>query len=126
MAGRGTRPVAGVVSPVSFLASEHGSSDGAAEPTEAPVTDTLIPAIDEARAEIADLDLRTRLFIGGKFRDAASGRRFTTENPATGRPITEVAEGGPADVDAAGAAARRAADDGRWARLSPGEREQIL
>jgi gamma-glutamyl-gamma-aminobutyraldehyde dehydrogenase len=31
-----------------------------------------------------------------------------TENPATGRSITEVAEGGPADVDAAVAAARSA------------------
>jgi len=90
------------------------------------MTDTLIPAIDEARAEAERLDLRTRLFIDGDFRDAASGRRFTTENPATGRPITEVAEGGPADVDAAVTAARRAADDGRWSRLSPGDRKQIL
>jgi len=90
------------------------------------MTDTLIPAIGEARAEAERLDLRTRLFIGGEFRDAASGRRFTTENPATGRPITEVAEGGPADVDAAVAAARRAADDGRWSRLSPGDRKRIL
>ena len=37
------------------------------------MTDTLIPARDEARAEIERLDLRTRLFIGGEFRDAASG-----------------------------------------------------
>jgi gamma-glutamyl-gamma-aminobutyraldehyde dehydrogenase len=90
------------------------------------MTETLIPAIDEARAEAERLDLRTRLFIDGEFRDAASGRRFATENPATGQPIAEVAEGGPADVDAAVDAARRAADDGRWSRLGPGERKQIL
>ncbi|HEX4898006.1 MAG TPA: hypothetical protein VFV53_06555, partial [Candidatus Limnocylindrales bacterium] len=71
------------------------------------MTDTLIPEVGEARAEADQLDLRTRLFIDGEFRDAASGRRFTTENPATGRAITEVAEGGPADVDVAVGAARR-------------------
>ncbi|TAK02821.1 MAG: aldehyde dehydrogenase [Chloroflexota bacterium] len=92
------------------------------------MTDTLIPEIDEARAEAERLrpSLRTRLFIDGDFRDAASGRRFTSENPATGQPITEVAEGGPADVDAAVAAARRAADDGRWSRLGPGDRKKLL
>ena len=48
-----------------------------------------------------DLDLRTRLFIDGRFVDAAAGGRFTTENPATGQPLAEVAEGDAADVDAA-------------------------
>ncbi len=90
------------------------------------MTNTLIPQIDEARAEIAALKLRTDLFIGGKFRGAAGGRRFVTENPATGQPIAEVAEGGPADVDAAVAAARRAADSGIWSRMSPGDRKRIL
>jgi gamma-glutamyl-gamma-aminobutyraldehyde dehydrogenase len=90
------------------------------------MTDTLIPELDEATAEIARLDLRTRMFIDGRFRDAIDGRRYVTENPATGRPIAEVAEGGPADVDAAVAVARRAADDGRWSRMSPGDRKRIL
>ena len=90
------------------------------------MTETLIPGIDEARAEIERLRLRTQLFIDGEFRDAAGGERFTTENPATGRPIAEVAQGGPADVDTAVAAARRAADDGRWSRLNPGDRKRIL
>src|SRR5487761_2205866 len=90
------------------------------------MTDTLIPDQAESAAAIGALRLRTRLFIDGEWREAASGRRFTTENPATGLPITEVAEGGPADVDAAVAAARRAADDGRWSRLNPGDRKRIL
>ena len=90
------------------------------------MTDTLIPQIDEARNEIAALKLRTQLFIGGEFREAAGGRRFVTENPATGQPIAEVAEGGPADVDAAVAAARQAADSGIWSRMSPGDRKRIL
>ncbi|HEX5013508.1 MAG TPA: aldehyde dehydrogenase [Candidatus Limnocylindrales bacterium] len=90
------------------------------------MTDTLIPAKDEAAAEIDRLRLRTQPFIAGEFRDAIDGRRYVTENPATGRPIAEVAEGGPADVDAAVAAARAAFDDGRWSRLSPGDRKRIL
>ena len=90
------------------------------------MTDTLIPAIDEAKAEFERLDLRTQAFIDGGFRDAVDGRRYVTRNPATGQPIAEVAEGGPADVDAAVAAARRAADDGRWSRMSPGDRKRIL
>ena len=90
------------------------------------MTETLIPPIEESLADLDRLDLRTRMFIDGEFRDAAGGDRFVTENPATGRPITEVAEGGPADVDIAVAAARRAADDGRWSRLDPGARKRIL
>ena len=90
------------------------------------MTDTLIPAAEAAKSEVARLRLRTQPFIDGDFRDAIGGRRYVTENPATGRPIAEVAEGGPADVDAAVAAARRAADDGRWSRLSPADRKRIL
>ena len=90
------------------------------------MTDTLIPEIDEARAEIDALRLRTQLFIDGAFRDAADGTRFTSVNPATGVPVADVAQGGPADVDAAVAVARRAADDGRWSRMSPGDRKRIL
>jgi len=90
------------------------------------MTDTLIPAKDESAAEVGRLRLRTQPFIGGEFRDAISGRRYMTENPATGRPIAEVAEGGPADVDAAVAAAPAAFDDGRWSRLNPGDRKRIL
>ncbi len=90
------------------------------------MTDTLIPEIDEARAEIDALRLRTQLFIDGAFRDAADGTRFTSVNPATGVPVADVAQGGAADVDAAVAVARRAADDGRWSRMSPGDRKRIL
>ncbi|MFN8631682.1 MAG: aldehyde dehydrogenase [Chloroflexota bacterium] len=90
------------------------------------MTDTLIPDRAETLAAIPSLPLRTQLFIDGRFADAKGGRRFTTENPATGQPIAQVAEGGPEDVDVAVAAARRAADDGRWSRLNPGDRKALL
>ena len=90
------------------------------------MTDTLIPDREQAASELADLRLRTDLFIDGDFRPARDGRRFVTENPATGQPITEVAEGGPADVDAAVAAARSAFDRGVWSRMDPGARKRVL
>src|SRR6266540_3591033 len=69
---------------------------------------------------------RTDAFIDGRFREAASGKRFTTENPATGRPLAEVAAGDAQDVDLAVRAARRAFDDGRWSKRSPAERKAVL
>ncbi|MDP9347672.1 MAG: aldehyde dehydrogenase family protein, partial [Gemmatimonadota bacterium] len=47
-----------------------------------------------------------RLFIGGEWQDASSGRTFDTINPATGEVLTQVAEAGAEDVDRAVRAAR--------------------
>ena len=58
--------------------------------------------------------------------DAASGRRFTSENPATGRPLADIAEGDAADVDRAVRAAREAVEHGPWSSMAPGERKRIL
>ena len=90
------------------------------------MTDTLIPDREQATTELEALRLRTDLFIDGGFRPARDGRRFVTENPATGTSITEVAEGGVADVDAAVAAARAAFDRGVWSRMDPGARKTVL
>jgi gamma-glutamyl-gamma-aminobutyraldehyde dehydrogenase len=69
---------------------------------------------------------RTKAFIDGEFRDAASGETFVTENPATGQPLAQIASGDSADIDSAVHAARRAFDDGRWSRLAPAERKRAL
>jgi aldehyde dehydrogenase (NAD+) len=55
-----------------------------------------------------------RLLIGGELRAAASGATFTTANPATEEVLGQVADGGPADMDAAIGAARRAFDSTGW------------
>jgi gamma-glutamyl-gamma-aminobutyraldehyde dehydrogenase len=78
------------------------------------------------RPSAADIDLRNRLFIDGRFVDPIAGGRFTSENPATGRPLIEVAEGTADDVDVAVRAARRAVEHGPWATLAPGERKRVL
>jgi gamma-glutamyl-gamma-aminobutyraldehyde dehydrogenase len=74
----------------------------------------------------AGIDLHTQAFIDGRFVDAASGRTFTTQNPATGRPLATIAEGDAADVDAAVRAARTAVGHGTWATMAPGERKRTL
>ncbi len=70
--------------------------------------------------------LHIRHFIGGRFRDSASGATFESINPHTNEPFAIVAAAGRADVDAAVAAARRAFDEGPWPRMSPAERKRIL
>ncbi|MBA3563985.1 MAG: aldehyde dehydrogenase [Gammaproteobacteria bacterium] len=72
------------------------------------------------------LDIRTRAFIDGRYVDAASGETFTCINPATGRPLAEVAATSDPDVDTAVAAARRAFDSGHWSRLPPVKRKRVL
>jgi aldehyde dehydrogenase (NAD+) len=64
-----------------------------------------------------------QIFVGGKFRDG-SGEAVKTINPADEAPIAEVAEAGPADVDDAIAAARKAAP--RWAALPGRTRGKYL
>jgi aldehyde dehydrogenase (NAD+) len=65
------------------------------------------------------------LFIGGEFRPAASGRTFTTLNPATEEDLASVAEGGPEDIDLAVASARDAYA-GSWGRLPGRDRAKYL
>ena len=73
---------------------------------------------------LAEVRLRTQMFAGGDFVDAVSGRTYPVENPANGRTIAEVAEGGAEDVDRAVAAARRAAPG--WAATPPADRKKVL
>jgi gamma-glutamyl-gamma-aminobutyraldehyde dehydrogenase len=69
---------------------------------------------------------RTQSFIDGRFVDAAAGETFATENPATGEVIARIQAGGSEDIDRAVAAARRSFEDGRWSRLAPADRKQVL
>ena len=58
------------------------------------------------KAAVRNLTFRTQAFIDGKFVCAKSGRTFPTENPATGKPLAQIAECGAVDVDRAVKAAR--------------------
>jgi acyl-CoA reductase-like NAD-dependent aldehyde dehydrogenase len=67
-----------------------------------------------------------RLFIDGAWTDPRSGLHFKTINPATEEAITDVAEAGPEDVDAAVQAARKAFEAGPWSKMSGADRGRIL
>jgi phenylacetaldehyde dehydrogenase len=66
------------------------------------------------------------MLVDGKLAQAASGKTFAVYNPATGTVIANVPEGDKVDVDLAVAAARRAFDDGRWAKIGPSGRGKLL
>ncbi|MCE2525700.1 MAG: aldehyde dehydrogenase [Acidimicrobiia bacterium] len=67
-----------------------------------------------------------RLFIGGEWVEAASGRTFDSIDPYTGEVWAQVPEASAADVDRAVAAARTAFDEGPWPRLPGVERARIM
>ncbi|MCF1591991.1 aldehyde dehydrogenase family protein [Streptomyces muensis] len=67
-----------------------------------------------------------RLFIGGRWREAADGARTEVVDPSRGTVLTTVADAGAADVEAAVRAARDAFDDGAWSGLSGRERGRVL
>lgn len=67
-----------------------------------------------------------KLFIGGEWVDAASGRTFDTINPSTGEVLAQVAEAGRDDVDRAVAAARRTFDEGKWSGMDARKRGRLL
>ncbi|PZO66594.1 MAG: aldehyde dehydrogenase [Paracoccus denitrificans] len=81
---------------------------------------------EEYKAIAASLDLPQNAFIDGTYRPAISGKTFVSVNPATGETLTEVAACGPEDVDLAVEKAREAFEDGRWSRLHPTARKDIL
>ncbi len=81
---------------------------------------------EEYKAIAADLTLPTQAFIDGSFRPAASGATFDTINPATGEVLARVAACGAKDVDFAVQKARDVFEDGRWSRLHPGARKDVL
>lgn len=66
-----------------------------------------------------------RLLIDGRLVAAASGKTFETINPTTGRVLAQVAQAGPADIDLAVAAARRAFE-GPWRKFTPFDRQAVL
>jgi aldehyde dehydrogenase (NAD+) len=67
-----------------------------------------------------------KLLIGGEW--LATSRSFDSINPATGEVITQVAEAGPAEVDRAVKAARKAFDErgGAWQKMSASDRGKLL
>src|ERR1700752_3506247 len=67
-----------------------------------------------------------QLLINGQWVDG--GKKFDHINPATGKGLTQIAEGSSADVDRAVEAARHALEDrnGPWRKMSASERGRLI
>ncbi|GAB3957183.1 aldehyde dehydrogenase family protein [Streptomyces sparsus] len=77
----------------------------------------------ESRA-VVDIAPSYGLFVDGEFREAAAGKVFKTVSPATEEALSEVAQAGEEDVEAAVKAARKAFE--KWSALPGAERGKYL
>ena len=75
--------------------------------------------------ELSD-NVRTRFYIGGRWREPMGQERFELVSPVTEEVTLSVPAGAASDMTAAVDAARQAFDTGEWPRLSPGERAHYL
>ncbi|MGA2902382.1 MAG: aldehyde dehydrogenase family protein [Candidatus Korobacteraceae bacterium] len=67
-----------------------------------------------------------KMFIDGKWVEAASGKTFPTYNPATGEVMAQVAEGDREDINRAVKAARKAFDVGPCPQMTASERGRLI
>jgi aldehyde dehydrogenase (NAD+) len=85
------------------------------------------PAPESAAPVLAWLDAHDRamkIYVNGEWVTPKSGESFETANPATGKPLANLAQAGTEDVDAAVKAARKAFES--WSTLSGHERARYL
>ncbi|MCX6874032.1 MAG: aldehyde dehydrogenase [Verrucomicrobia bacterium] len=78
------------------------------------------------KAAVPQLKFRTQAFIDGRYVNAIAGKTYDSINPATGKPLAQLAACEAADVDAAVKAARRSFEQGVWSTRSPAERKAVL
>jgi len=78
------------------------------------------------KKEVRKLKFRTKAFINGKYVNSVSGKTYVSLNPATGRPLANIASCNSKDVELAVKAARRSFEKGIWSKRSPAERKHVL
>ena len=69
---------------------------------------------------------KIRMYIAGEEADAVSGHWFDSHNPYTGEVWSQVALGGPEDVDRAVQAAQKAFSSGPWPQMTASQRGLLL
>jgi betaine-aldehyde dehydrogenase len=67
-----------------------------------------------------------RMYIDGRWADAASGETYDVVDPASEEVVARVPKGGIADAEEAVRAARAAFDSGPWPKMKAMERAEIL
>jgi aldehyde dehydrogenase (NAD+) len=66
------------------------------------------------------------IFIGNRWRPAQTGKTVDVVSPADGAVFAKIAAGSKPDIDEAVKAARHAAEEGAWSRLTATERGRLL
>jgi acyl-CoA reductase-like NAD-dependent aldehyde dehydrogenase len=74
----------------------------------------------------SELKPESRMYINGKFVDAASGRTFDDISPRDQRVIAKVAAGDVEDVDRAVKAALKTFELGVWSQMNPRDKKAIM
>ncbi|CAB4626677.1 unannotated protein [freshwater metagenome] len=74
----------------------------------------------------SELKPESRMYINGKFVDAASGRTFDDISPRDQRVIAKVAAGDTEDVDRAVKAALKTFELGVWSQMNPRDKKAIM
>ena len=87
-------------------------------------TAVSVPSMDPNVS--AFVTAKRKLFINGKWVEAASGKTFPSYNPATGEVLANVAEGDREDIDRAVKAARAAFETGPWSKMPPAGRGRLI
>jgi len=67
-----------------------------------------------------------RNLIGDQWLDSQSGETMAVIDPGSGKLLTQVANSGATDVDAAVAAARQALEQGPWSRMTASDRGRLI
>src|SRR4051794_39271231 len=92
---------------------------------QAAAVSSAYPSVQQDVAQFVSTRTR-RMLIDGKWVEAASGKTFTTYDPATEEPLAECAAGEKEDIDRAVKAARRALESGPWKRMTASERGRAI
>lgn len=95
-------------------------------PTAQAVAHAVVKGVSNGSSNPLLANVPNKLFIGGEWVDAESGKTFPVLDPRTGEEVFRVAEADKADVEKAVAAARKAFDEGAWPRMGGKNRGKIL
>jgi acyl-CoA reductase-like NAD-dependent aldehyde dehydrogenase len=83
---------------------------------------------DLATWEKRSLELKpaSRIFIDGKYVEAASGKTFDDISPRDQRVIAKIASGDVEDVNRAVASGLKAFESGVWSEMNPRDKKKIM
>ena len=111
---------------MSVLPQAQQHTDERQARTEEPADVGLGTSLDLSAGVREFLPEKHGVLIGGRWTPSSSGETFAVENPANEQTIAHVARGGPADIDRAVKAARKAFAEGAGTGITPSGRGRVI